>query len=170
MLFAGAAFLLGWAAAAIAARLADRRKALRRDPRDLRIRSLEADCRVAQADVVKLKAEAEQLESQLKELSPGLAQRDDVITQQQAKIDQLRLDLTSSVKKTRELRAELAERATENVHAEAKIREVETELSIVQASTDLISTGVLDYSYGGGQEDEDRTAVLGESRTAKSSR
>ena len=32
------------------------------------------------------------------------------------------------------------------MHAEAKIREVETELSIAQASTDLIATGVLDYS------------------------
>jgi hypothetical protein len=35
---------------------------------------------------------------------------------------------------------------------------VETELSIVQASTDLISTGVL--SYFDDSEDEDRTAVL----------
>ena len=55
--------------------------------------------------------------------------------------------------KTRELRAELADRATENVHAEAKIREVETELSVVQASSDLIATGVLDYRLTPDQED-----------------
>ena len=32
------------------------------------------------------------------------------------------------------------------MQAEAKIREVETELSVVQASSDLLATGVLDYS------------------------
>ena len=48
--------------------------------------------------------------------------------------------------KTRELRAELSDRATENVKSEVKLREVETELSIAQASTDMIATGVLDYS------------------------
>lgn len=155
-----AAFVLGWIVAAIIAGFAARKKALQRDPRDNRIRSLEADCRVARSEVEKLKAEVERLESELKELMPDLEQRDSVITEQQAKIDQLRKDLTGSVKKTRELRAELAERATENVHAEAKIREVETELSIVQASTDLISTGVLDFAHGDGQEDEDKTVVL----------
>jgi hypothetical protein len=55
--------------------------------------------------------------------------------------------------KTRELRAELADRATQSVHAEAKIREVETELSVAQASTDLIATGVLDYSLAPDKED-----------------
>jgi hypothetical protein len=68
------------------------------------------------------------------------------------------VDLKESVKKTRELRAELTERATENVHAEAKIREVETELSVAQASTDLIATGVLDYSLAPEKEDGGATA------------
>ena len=68
-------------------------------------------------------------------------------------IEELKKDLTDSVKKTRELRAELADRATQNVHAEAKIREVETELSVAQASTDMIATGVLDYSLAPDKED-----------------
>jgi chromosome segregation ATPase len=167
---AGAAFLLGWIVASISTRLLDRKKALQRDPRDIRIRSLEAEGRVAQAEIDKLKSEMERLESESKELVPGIEQRDNVITELQAKIDQLRLDLKASVKKTRELRAELTERATENMQAEAKIREVETELSIVQASTDLISTGVLEYTYGDEQEDEDDTAELRELQSAKSTR
>ena len=65
--------------------------------------------------------------------------------------------------KTRELRAELAERATANVHAEAKIREVETELSVAQASTDMIATGVLDYSFTPDSQDPDDAANNGES-------
>ena len=48
--------------------------------------------------------------------------------------------------KTRELRAELSDRATENLKSEVKLREVETELEVAQASTDLLATGVLDYS------------------------
>ena len=59
------------------------------------------------------------------------------------------------MKKTRELRAELQDRATENVRSEAKLREVETELSVAQASTDLIATGVLDYSLAPDKEQGD---------------
>ena len=62
-------------------------------------------------------------------------------------MEKMSVDLKDSVLKTRELRSDLAERATENVHAEAKIREVETELSVAQAATDMIATGVLDYSF-----------------------
>ena len=54
-------------------------------------------------------------------------------------------DLRESVKKTRELRADLSDRATENIKSEVKLREVEAELSIAQASTDMIATGVLNY-------------------------
>jgi hypothetical protein len=57
------------------------------------------------------------------------------------------------VKKTRELREELAVRATENVRSEVKLREVETELSVVQASTDLLATGVLDFMTDSDEDD-----------------
>ena len=67
--------------------------------------------------------------------------------------------VASSIIKTRELRAELAERATENVHAEAKIREVETELSVAHASTDMIATGILDYRLAQDEEDEEQQSA-----------
>lgn len=139
------AFLLGWMLAAISQRISKKIKSSDRDPRDGRIRALEAELNNFRKDVESLKADLARRDEELAEVIPGIASRDTAIAQQQATIDQLRLDLTSSVRKTRELRAELADRATENVHAEAKIREVETELSIVQASTDMISTGVLNY-------------------------
>ena len=65
---------------------------------------------------------------------PGETFRDFVITEQQSKLERVNTDLKDSVMKTRELRAELADRATESVHAEAKIREVETELSVAQVT------------------------------------
>ena len=42
--------------------------------------------------------------------------------------------------------AELSDRAAESVKSEVRLREVQTELSVAQASTDLLATGVLDYS------------------------
>lgn len=145
VLMTAGAFLLGWLLSSISSSLGSRHKAKKRDPRDDRIRSLEADTRVAKTDADKAQTNFEKLEEELEEARGGIERRDNVITEQQSKLDRVSRDLKESVIKTRELRAELANRATENVHAEAKIREVETELSVAQASHDMLATGVLDY-------------------------
>ena len=82
-------------------------------------------------------------------------------------------DLKDSVLKTRELRSELSERATENIKSEVKLREIETELDVAQASTDLIATGVLDYSLApeveeaaDGENDEDMLDASDMTKTA----
>jgi hypothetical protein len=93
-----------------------------------------------------------------------VAKRDNVIDHQQRKLAQLKIDLRESVRKTRQLREDLTERATENLRAEVKQRELETELSIAQASTDLIATGVLDYSFN----DDDADATGGHRPVTKS--
>lgn len=147
ILVACGAFLLGWVLASISSALGARHRAKKRDPRDDRIRELEAELRIAENNVTDSRTAAEKLEDDLKETTVGIERRDNVITEQMSKLEKVSGDLKESVLKTRELRAELAERATENVHAEAKIREVETELSVAQASTDMIATGVLDYSF-----------------------
>ena len=148
------AFLLGWILASINSRLGDKTRARKRDPRDNRIRSLEAEQRVSHADLEELREKAEKLENDLEESSDGVEKRDNVITHQQMKLDETTRDLKESVLKTRELRAELSDRATENVKSEVKLREVETELSVAQASTDLIATGVLDYSLAPEKEEK----------------
>ena len=152
---AGGAFLLGWILAAISGRLSARNRAKKRDPRDDRIRGLEAELRIAQSDGSDSRTHLEKLEDELKETTIGLERRDNVITEQQSKLEKVSSDLKDSVLKTRELRSELTDRATESVHAEAKIREVETELSVAQASTDMIATGVLDYSFITDKQDPD---------------
>lgn len=143
---AGGAFLVGWVLSAIVSSLSARHRAKKRDPRDDRIRELEAERRIAQSELSASKAKFEAIEEELKEIKDDIERRDIIITDKQSKIEKLSQDLKESVLKTRELRAELSDRATENVHAEAKIREVETELSVAQASTDMIATGILDYS------------------------
>jgi len=153
--FASGAFLLGWILAAISGKLSARHRATKRDPRDDRIRELEAELRIAQSETTDSRTHLEKLEDELKETTIRLERGDNVITQQQSKLEKVSSDLKDSVLKTRELRSELTDRATESVHAEAKIREVETELSVAQASTDMIATGVLDYSFIPDKQDPD---------------
>ena len=86
-----------------------------------------------------------------------VAERDATIEEQNATIKKLKADLKESVLKTRELREELSDRAAENIKSEVKLRDVETELSIARASTDLIATGVLDYTEE--EDSEPKTAV-----------
>ena len=148
-----AAFLLGWLLASVSASLTARHKANKRDPRDVKIRSLEAELRVARADVAHLKSDADGQEISLHETTADLHRRETVISEQQTAIDRLDYDLKGSVKKTRELRAELADRATQNVHAEVKIREVETELSLAKASADLMATGAFAFDGDPGEDD-----------------
>jgi chromosome segregation ATPase len=155
ILIAAGTFLLGWILAAIRSSLTARNRARKRDPRDDRIRELEAELRISQSDSTDSRTNAEKLEDELKETTVGLERRDNVISEQQSKLERVSSDLKESVLKTRELRSELADRATQSVHAEAKIREVETELSVAQASTDMIATGVLDYSFKPEQQDGD---------------
>ena len=148
------AFVLGWVVAKISAALAGKIQTRKRDPRDDRIRNLDAELRIAQTEAAKAKDEVDKQEETLTETQQFVVDRETVIASQKEKIAQLRADLKESVKKTRELRHELSNRAEENVRSEVKLREVETELSVAQASTDLIATGVLDYSVAPENEDD----------------
>ena len=140
------AFLLGWLLSSIGSSFGSRAKTRKRDPRDDRIRNLEAELRIAHTEAESSTEKVAEIEKELEEANEGNEKRDNVISHQQSRIDELSRDLKESVLKTRELRNELSDRATENLKSEVKLREVETELEVAQASTDLIATGVLDYS------------------------
>ena len=155
MLIAGGAFLLGWIIAKIGAALSRRFKAGKRDPRDDRIRSMDAELRIAQGQVNKLKTALEEQEKQVAKIQKFVEDRDEEALKRTGVIEKLSSDLKESVQKTRELRTELTDRATENIKSEVKLREVETELSVAQASRDMISTGILDYSMESSEKDKD---------------
>ena len=161
LLLVAGAFVLGWLVAQLTSFLSRRASDRERDPRDDRIRSLEAELRVAQTDAGKARDELDAQKGEIEEFRNTAENRDTVIDEQMQTIAQLRRDLKDSVRKTRELRAELQDRATENVKSEAKLREVETELEVSRASTDMIATGVLDYSVApDGEEDEEDSAII----------
>lgn len=162
--FTVGAFVLGWVVAKIGSRFGGSTRARKRDPRDDRIRSLEAELRVAKSDFEKVKNESLGHGRELAEANQIIAARDSSIEEQLQIIAALRKDLKESVQKTRELRSELSDRATENLRSEVRLREVQTELSVAQASTDLLATGVLDYSVSPDSEDEDDDARTAEAR------
>ncbi len=153
MLIVGGAFLLGYIVAKIGGVLGGRFKAKNRDPRDDRIRSLEAELRIAKGEAEKLTAALEEQEKEVAKAQSMIEDRDEESLKKTGVIEKLNTDLKESVKKTRELRHELTERATENVKSEVKLREVETELEVAQASSEMITTGVLDYDVAPNKED-----------------
>lgn len=149
----GGAFFLGWMTGKISAWLSGKVQTRRRDPRDNRIRSLDAELRVARSEVQRTKDAIDSKDKELVEAVEAAAGQQKTIDEMNETMGQLRTDLKDSVQKTRELRAELSDRATENLKSEVKLREVETELSVVQASSDLMATGVLDYTVNDDEED-----------------
>jgi len=157
LLMTGGAFFLGWFVGKIGAYFGNKYTANQRDPRDDRIRSMEAELRIAKSEAKKNAAELEEREKELKDAQNEIDGIERHLNKSEEVIVALRKDLKDSVRKTRELRGELTTRATENLKSEVKLREVETELSVAQASTDLLATGVLDYSVtpdGDDEEDE----------------
>lgn len=156
MLIVGGAFLLGYLVAKVGAALGRRFKATNRDPRDDRIRSMAAELRIAQGETERLKAALEDQEKEIAKAQSLIEDKDEDSLKKTGVIEKLNVDLRESVKKTRELRLELTERATENVKSEVKLREVETELEVAQASTEMISTGVLDYDMAPGKENTEK--------------
>ncbi len=136
---------MGWFVGKIGAYFGNKIQARNRDPRDDRLRSMNAELRIAQTDAGKAKTELEEQPNSLTEEQGTVVARDKLIVEQGDTIIRLKSDLKESVIKTRELRAELSDRAAENIKSEVRLRDVETELSVAQASTDMIATGVLDY-------------------------
>ena len=158
ILLAVVGFLIGWVLSAVSSRIRSRYEATERDGRDDRIRSLEAELRIALSDNEKYLGELGRLEERLTETVASMERRDNVITRQQEKLAKTAKKLKESVIKTRELRHELADRAAENVHAEARIREVQTELSVAQASQEMLATGVLGYEAATSGDDWETAA------------
>ncbi len=122
--------------------------------------------RIAQNELGQVKENAEDFEKDLQAVNDQIEKRDTVITDQQRYVEKLKQDLKDSVLKTRELRAELSQRAEESLRSEAKLREVETELSVAQASTDMIATGVLEYSLAPDAENESDIPAAAATKTA----
>ena len=108
------------------------------DPRNHKIRELEADLRTLKReseeyndDLNGKAAEFNTAVESLQELRATLAERD-------ATIAELQVDQKSSVVKIRELRHELQDRATETVRNHVRAEEAETELEVARAGSEAV--------------------------------
>lgn len=149
------AFVAGWLVAKFSAWIGNRYTTVERDPRDDRIRSLEAELRIARSEKTKVGEALENRKQEIDDIQAKVDSHEKTIQDQLSQINRLKVDLRDSVQKTQELREELSDRAEENLRSTVKLQQIETELSVARASSDLISTGVLDYTVD--DDDEDGT-------------
>lgn len=164
---ASGALLLGWSVGKIGAYFGNKFTAGRQNTRDSRIRSLQADKRVARTQVDITQASLDIKSIALADSKELVETRDSVINEHLATISRLRSKLKASVNKTNELRAELSNRATEGLKSEKKLRDVETELSVAHASAEMINSGVLDYTVSPNAEAEQDKVTSGKLKNVK---
>ena len=113
---------------------------LKEDRRDSHIRQIEADLRVTQA---KLKEATDKLESsqeEYDEYANTVYDLEAVLAERDQEVEELRQEVKKSIGKTKELRVELQERATETIREHARANEIETELEVVKAGSDLLDS------------------------------
>lgn len=110
----------------------------RQDPRDHHIRQLEADLRLTRR---KLEESTLQLETRSEEFDQSMATVHDLnslLEQRNHQVEDLRKEVKGAVRKTRELRRELTERAEETLREHVRAKEAETELDVVRAGSDAL--------------------------------
>jgi chromosome segregation ATPase len=112
--------------------------AVSEDPRNHRIRELEADLRSSQRECTETQ---EVLEEKTAEFNTAVETLRDVrstLADNEAELENLKDDLKGAVLKTRELRQVLQDRATETVREQARAADAETELEVAKAGSDAV--------------------------------
>jgi len=132
-----ACFAVGVILTVLVRRLRSRHSA-HEDPRNHKIRDLEADLRATRKSLAetelaleKKSAECGTAVSTLQELKTTLAARD-------KRISDLSTDLHSSVEKINDLRRELQDRAAERVHEQLRAEAAVTELEVERAGSEAV--------------------------------
>ena len=92
------AFLLGWLLSSLGSRLNAKTRASVRDPRDDRIRSLEAELRVAQSEAAKSKEKLKSVETELEDANAGIEKRDNVLGGSDVSLRNLKVNNNNSIK------------------------------------------------------------------------
>lgn len=138
LLAAGAA---GFFVGALLARLssgAARREALKEDPRNHRIRELEADLRATRKQLAEQEKALEQKSGEFTTSVATLQTLNATLSARDEQIRALEADLQGSIAKTNELRRELQERAAETVREQVRAEEAVTELQVERAGSEAV--------------------------------
>lgn len=136
------AFVFGWGLAKIIGLFRRKGPAVEPPTEHRHIRSLEASLRVAQKKADEM---AEQFEStcvDFNALKEAHEELESAFVEREAKLAQARQAVRDETTKVQELRRELTERAEAKIRAEAQVREIETELSVMEAGSHAMSDEV----------------------------
>jgi chromosome segregation ATPase len=137
--FALIGVLGGWALGRIGSAFASRSSRGNRGRDDNhRIRALEADLRVAQRKAEEAELALERLREEHEAVTRELQEKNAALSAREAEMDKLRQSLTDECSKTQGLRAELTARVEENIRAQLRVRDAETELSVARAGSEAV--------------------------------
>jgi chromosome segregation ATPase len=124
------------------------------DPRNHLIRELEADLRLAQRRVEEL---TEQLDTKTQDFDQSIetvCDLSELLKSRDGQIDSLRVDVKGAVAKTRDLRHELTERATETIREHVRAEAAQTELAVARAGSEAMASEFNRVMECAGRDDE----------------
>jgi len=108
------------------------------DPRNHQIREMEADLRT----IRRQSAECElALDTKTEEFDTAVTTMQELratLAESEEELGKMKSELKGSVSKTRELRIELQDRATETIHEQVRARDAETELEVARAGSEAV--------------------------------
>ena len=130
------AFLSGYLAAKLGAYMGKRGFMDSEDPRNHRIRALEADLRLAERQLQDQTGEINTQQGDLENLVRKSTELEQQLVKRDEEIDKLEEDVKISCAKTIELRHELTDRAEQTIRGAAALDDLETELHVAKAAAE----------------------------------
>jgi chromosome segregation ATPase len=108
------------------------------DPRNHRIREIEAELRTTRRQFVDCEQALEEKTEEFNTSVETLQELRATLVEREEDLSRLKGDLEGSVTKTRELRTELQDRATETIREQVRAEEAETELDVARAGSEAV--------------------------------
>jgi chromosome segregation ATPase len=119
---------------------ADRTKT--EDPRNHTIRELEADIRLVRREHAEVQQALEDKSQEFQTAVETLQGLRATMVERESELEKLREENIGSVKKIRELRTELQDRATQSVREHMRAEDAETELQVARAGSDAVMSEI----------------------------
>ena len=130
--------LAGYLLAKLAGLFSNRLMTDREDPRNHRIRALEADLRLAERQAQDQGTETSDTQAQLEDAMAEGGELRAALQEANAEIRKLKEDLKISCAKTIELRHELTDRAEQTIRGQVQLEDLKTELQVAKAGSDAV--------------------------------
>ena len=104
-----------------------------------RVRALDADLRVAQKAVEEMEDDLTVTKAELRTMNEESEIMRKTLERRDAQLAEAKKNISEECLKTMELRKELTGRAEETIRANVQIKNIETELDVIQAGSDVVA-------------------------------